>query len=316
MEALRTSVVDDVHLSHTIARLLELLTTNIRTRFLRFAPLEHRQCCKGDGVSTGLGLNLTLRTQAQTQAEAHEAGLGRQDGEAGQWSSSTVEDNNDESSNNNNNNNMKDDNDNDNDDNNNNDNDSTKNMPQTTQSSLSYVDRDTTDPLPKIPAQPINSSNINVSFMPPPPSVYYNYYDSPSSRDNDGTLHSQSQQHQEQSSYDNHTGAGGTSGTGPTPGPGPAGPGLPDWIALPLDQFFNSSTAPVVDQGLGGTGPMVGEYDMLEILLNEQYNGNSDGGAGTTGHNTNAAASASASVGAAAAAGAGAGTGRIGGWEY
>ena len=51
---------------------------------------------------------------------------------------------------------------------------------------------------------------------------------------------------------------------------------LPDWFALPLDQFFNSSTA-VVDQGLGGTGPMVGEFDMLEVLLNEQYDGTGDG---------------------------------------
>lgn len=53
-------------------------------------------------------------------------------------------------------------------------------------------------------------------------------------------------------------------------------PGVSDWFALPLDQFFNSSTA-VVDQGLGGTGPMVGEFDMLEVLLNEQYDGSGEG---------------------------------------
>lgn len=57
---------------------------------------------------------------------------------------------------------------------------------------------------------------------------------------------------------------------------GENGGALPDWFALPLDQFFNSSTA-VVDQGLGGTGPMVGEFDMLEVLLNEQYDGTGDG---------------------------------------
>lgn len=51
---------------------------------------------------------------------------------------------------------------------------------------------------------------------------------------------------------------------------------LPDWFALPLDQFFNSSST-VVDQGLGGTGPMLGEFDMLEVLLNEQYDGNGEG---------------------------------------
>jgi hypothetical protein len=51
---------------------------------------------------------------------------------------------------------------------------------------------------------------------------------------------------------------------------------LPDWFALPLDQFFNSSTG-AVDQGLGGTGPMLGEFDMLEVLLNEGYDGNANG---------------------------------------
>jgi hypothetical protein len=45
IEALRTSVVDDVHLGNTISRLLELLTANIRTRFLRFAPMDRA----GDG---------------------------------------------------------------------------------------------------------------------------------------------------------------------------------------------------------------------------------------------------------------------------
>lgn len=48
---------------------------------------------------------------------------------------------------------------------------------------------------------------------------------------------------------------------------------LLDWFTLPLDQFLNSSTT-VVDQGLGGTGPMLGEFDMLEVLLNEQHDGN------------------------------------------
>lgn len=67
----------------------------------------------------------------------------------------------------------------------------------------------------------------------------------------------------------------GTTGAGTAPS-GSSG-ALPDWFALPLDQFFNSSTAGV-DQGLGGTGPMVGEFDMLEILLNEQYDKNDEGG--------------------------------------
>lgn len=107
------------------------------------------------------------------------------------------------------------------------------------------------DPLAGIPAQPINSSNLNVSFMPPPPSVYHNYYD-PNASSPAGDMEGSNVP--SQSIHDHN----GTSG------------GLPDWFALPLDQFFTSSTA-VVDQGLGGTGPMVGELDMLEVLLNEQY---------------------------------------------
>ena len=34
-------------------------------------------------------------------------------------------------------------------------------------------------------------------------------------------------------------------------------------------QFLNSSTAPVVDQGLGGRGSMAQEHKMLEIISND-----------------------------------------------
>lgn len=61
---------------------------------------------------------------------------------------------------------------------------------------------------------------------------------------------------------------------------------MSDWFALPLDQFFNSSTAGV-DQGLGGTGPMVGEFDMLEVLLKEQYTGENNGANGANGTGSN-----------------------------
>ena len=131
------------------------------------------------------------------------------------------------------------------------------------------------DPLAQIPAQPMNSSNINVSFMPPPPSLY-NYYDAATPLASGPSQ----QHHQHHQPLDGDDAAGEEEegqeeeeeeeGNDEEEGGGPA---LPDWIALPLDQFFNSSTTAVVDQGLGGTGPMVGELDMLEILLNEQYDG-------------------------------------------
>ena len=41
-----------------------------------------------------------------------------------------------------------------------------------------------------------------------------------------------------------------------------------------IDQFLNNSTSPVVNQRLGGRGPMAEEYERLEIILNDQqYNG-------------------------------------------
>ncbi|KAF7589265.1 hypothetical protein BBP40_004523 [Aspergillus hancockii] len=221
VEALRAHVVDDVHLSHAIARLLELLTTSIRTRFLRFAPMDRG----GDGDHDRPSAP-TSRPQSPRVRES------RRDGSSTTWTPG-----------------------------------------QGATQNLGYVDGSSHhsstpmasghDPLAGIPAQPINSSNINVSFMPPPPSVYHNYYDpnaTPPAGDLDGSnVPSQSMQDNGASS------------------------GLPDWFALPLDQFFNSST--MVDQGLGGTGPMVGEFDMLEVLLNEQYDGHgenleSNGGGG------------------------------------
>ncbi|KAA8652693.1 hypothetical protein EYZ11_007961 [Aspergillus tanneri] len=220
MEALRTNVVDDVHLSHAIARLLELLTTNIRTRFLRFAPLDRG----GDGESQDRTTSAPV-SRAQSP-RPRDGAQSRRDASSKGWTPGQ---------------------------------NATQNLgyveggsSQPTGGSMSSVH----DPLAGIPAQPINSSNINVSFMPPPPSVYHNYYD-PNSTPATGDLESStvaSQSIQENA---------GTSS------------GLPDWFALPLDQFFNSSTA-VVDQGLGGTGPMVGDFDMLEVLLNEQYDGHGE----------------------------------------
>lgn len=206
MEALRTNVVDDVHLNHAISRLLELLTTNIRTRFLRFAPTDR-------GAD---GENSHDRPPAPISGQESPSRVRREDPNH-TWPSTQAQNHN-----------------------------------------LGFVDENgtgMTDPLAGIPAQPINSSNINVSFMPPPPSVYYNYYDS------------------------HATPASGPAGAGDLGSPSvsmPENPGanaLPDWFALPLDQFINSSTT-TVDQGLGGTGPMLGEFDMLEVLLNEQHDGN------------------------------------------
>ncbi|KAJ5479476.1 hypothetical protein N7530_004985 [Penicillium desertorum] len=230
VEALRNYVVDDVHLSNTVARLLELLTSSIRTRFLRFAP--------HDRGADGEGHDRTSVTGSRPHSPSREHST-RRDGPSTPWPANQGHD-------------------------------TTPGGP-----GLGYVDTPGTghpmvsghDPLANIPAQPINSSNLNVSFMPPPPSVYHNYYDSnstfPNDMDRSSPNHVASSQHMGDSQQS-------TSGA------------LPDWFALPLDQFFNSSTG-VVDQGLGGTGPMLGEFDMLEVLLNEGYDGNTNGESETAG---------------------------------
>ncbi|CAI7593369.1 unnamed protein product [Penicillium glandicola] len=226
VEALRNYVVDDVHLSNTVARLLELLTSSIRTRFLRFAP--------HDRGADGEAHDRTSVPDSRPLSPSRENSTARRDGPNTPWSANQSHD--------------------------------------TTSggSGLGYADTPGTgshpmgsghDPLANIPAQPINSSNLNVSFMPPPPSVYHNYYDSNSTFPANDMDRSSPNQVASQTMSDSHH---------PTSG------ALPDWFALPLDQFFNSATG-VVDQGLGGTGPMLGEFDMLEVLLNEGYDGNTNG---------------------------------------
>src|SRR5699024_11035307 len=127
----------DVHLNHAISRLLELLTTSIRTRFLRFAPLDRA----GDGE----GSQSQSQSQERPSAPISRHQSPRREASNNAWPSTNIKFMNS----------------------------STNTGPSTTMSSLH-------DPLAGIPAQPIHPSNINVSFMPPPPSVYYNYYDAAS----------------------------------------------------------------------------------------------------------------------------------------
>ncbi|KAJ5160183.1 uncharacterized protein N7482_007187 [Penicillium canariense] len=228
VEALRTFVVDDVHISNTVARLLELLTSSIRTRFLRFAP--HDRGADGDGHAP--------TPVSRAHSPPRDSVAGRRDGPHTPWSST---------------------------------------QDATPSGGLGYVESNGAggnptgpigsahDPLASIPAQPINSSNLNVSFMPPPPSVYYNYYDSNSAMPASEMERSSPNHVVSSQAVGDSNGVNSTSG------------GLPDWFALPLDQFFNSSSG-VVDQGLGGTGPMLGEFDMLEVLLNEGYGEGESGG--------------------------------------
>lgn len=238
IEALRTCVVDDVHLGNTISRLLELLTTNIRTRFLRFAPTD--RAGDGDGQERPSAPNSHAGSP-----RPREKGTDRREPTAGNsWPHSH----------------------------------SSTPFPQQPNSHghLGYSLDGTSngnhppettmggyyDPLPHIRAQPINSSTINVAFMPPPPSVYYNYYDHNTTPPITMSTSDDTKPLVTAAHSVNDSGVANSSSNG--------GPLPPDWFALPLDQFFNSSTGGV-EQGLGGTGPMVGEFDMLEVLLDEHF---------------------------------------------
>ncbi|KAL4965534.1 Zn(II)2Cys6 transcription factor domain-containing protein [Aspergillus stella-maris] len=239
VEALRTCVVDDIHLSHAIARLLELLTSNIRNRFLRFAPVDR----SGDADAQDRTSAPTSRAHSPRPREGPPA---RRDGlNSHTWTPTNQHSH-------------------------------AHNLDYHHQPATSTPLTSVHDPLAGIPAQPINSSNINVSFMPPPPSVYYNFFEpraTPPSGTND--LDSSLTSHS-LADNPNHTSNHNTNNPNQAQNHNNPGVGVSDWFALPLDQFFNSSTA-VVDQGLGGTGPMVGEFDMLEVLLNEQYDGVGNG---------------------------------------
>jgi hypothetical protein len=94
------------------------------------------------------------------------------------------------------------------------------------------------DPLEGIQAQPLEDL-ANHTFMPPPNFYQHNGLDTNMSMD-------------------------------PNSDPSMLDPVNMDWLTLPLDNLFNSSTG-TVDQGFGGIGPTVGDRDMLELITNEHY---------------------------------------------
>jgi hypothetical protein len=47
-----------------------------------------------------------------------------------------------------------------------------------------------------------------------------------------------------------------------------------DWLALPLDGMLNKDASLRVDQGFHGIGPMVGQHDLLEVLIDQPYDQN------------------------------------------
>lgn len=103
--------------------------------------------------------------------------------------------------------------------------------------------RPTADALAGIATESIDPTDSNVIFMPPPDFSSSNVYGAYEPTNNDN----------------------------PTFGGDDAGGGyMADWLALPLDPLLNSS-GQGVSQGMAGFGPDVGNFDMLDILLNDHY---------------------------------------------
>lgn len=100
------------------------------------------------------------------------------------------------------------------------------------------------DSLAGIATESIDPNDSNIIFMPPPDfsSNTYGAYENTTTNENQ--------------QYPNDDGSGGAY--------------MADWLALPLDPLLNSSGAGVT-QGTAGFGPDVGNFDMLDILLNDHY---------------------------------------------
>ena len=189
VQALRVCVVDDVHISNTIANTLQSLITSIRSSFLRFTPGDRGPKSESRDRTPQHSRQETPYHPEQNQDQHAQRGQGASTNPFGY--------------------------------------------------NFDHTQGNYHDPLAGIPAQPINL-NLGVSFMPPPPSMYPYFGTQNMSNGNSNAAQAMDE-------------------------------GVPpDWFALPLDTLFNSAES-AVDQGFGGIGPMVGDSDMLDMILNGQY---------------------------------------------
>ncbi|KAI9877370.1 MAG: hypothetical protein M1830_004103 [Pleopsidium flavum] len=199
IEALRTCVVDDVHLSIRIGDLLETLTSSIRTKFVRLA------------ANNGPGYNVPSRSRSPMPASARRSPQQQSDRGQGGFSQGT-----------------------------------TPYLNPMNGHAYAYdsAGRPTADALAGIATESIDPTDTNVIFMPPPDFSSTNAYGAYDTTNN-----------YNQAFAGDDTGGGGY---------------MADWLALPLDPLLNSS-GQGVSQGTEGFGPDVGNFDMLDILLNDHY---------------------------------------------
>ena len=243
VEAIRTCIVDDVHVGVRFADLLATLSNRIRSSFVRMSA--------GGGAGTGMS---TSRAQSRSPGLAPlTAGMAPMGPPPAPNSGSTSNTflqapqptswNNNNASNNN----------------------GAGTFPYFSPNSPSLLAGRMTPshPLYGISTEPYDPGTGNLSIMPPP-SFSINANGS-------GNLFGENT---------SATGVGGVNmvstpsgGTGlADDGSGGAGGHVPDWLALPLDPLLNSYGADVTQTTYG---PDVGGFDLLDVLLGNNYNSNS-----------------------------------------
>ena len=220
--ALRTCVVDDVHLSNRIADLLETLTSSIRTKFVRLAANNN------NGPSNYNGPISRSRSPMPATSGTHSPSTEQQSAYLHAM----------------------------------NNNSSATNNP------YAYGH----DALAGIATESIDPSDSTVIFMPPPgfsSSNAYGAYDLSTNTNPTTTNNINSSNNTNNSNNNNENTPFSTTGNDEPPGY------ISDWLALPLDPLLNNSAAGAggVGQGAlgGGFGPDVGNFDMLDLLLNERW---------------------------------------------
>ncbi|KAI9793100.1 MAG: hypothetical protein M1816_000998 [Peltula sp. TS41687] len=249
VQAMRTCVVDDVHLGIRFADLLDVLTQRIRSRFVRMAALgninnnnnnnNNNAAVESRSRSPIIGPNgNVLRTSAQQQWQStiYNNPIGSSGGGNNGYLNHTTLDG-----------------------------------------------RSTPNPNPAligIATSSIDPSDVNISIMPPPSFIFTPASASAVVIDNNNN-NSNSTAHHEAQSYTAATATTTTNHNNNNNNVDDANPNaalsvgeeyVADWLALPLDPLLNTHGGPGFTQ-TSLMGPDVGGFDLLEILLAEMEEG-------------------------------------------
>lgn len=243
VQALRTCVVDDVHLGIRFADLLDVLTKRIRSRFVRMAAVVGvggggGNINRAESRSPALSYNARTSQRQQWQstvyhhsnATAAAAAAAASGGGGGGGSGSGY---------------------------------------------LHPLDgRSTPNPLIGISTESIDPGDGNICIMPPPSFAYGPAAGGPSLPAPALHLPASSIDHNNNNHHHNHHPNDPSNNYDHNDDNPPPPPYVADWLALPLDPLLNTTHA--AGPGLTQTslmGPDLGGFDLLEILLNEMEEG-------------------------------------------